>query len=458
VKRVLIILPNLDRGGTEAVVMEYFRHIDGMVFDFVVHGEAGFYEAEARSLGARIFRVPTRKQGFFKNIAAMRKIYKNYPDESARTENAPNHCDFSACGEARECIRGDVQNQSVADRLPIDCEKIAKIEEKYETVIICTEHAFAFIELFVAWISGVETRAAWSHFSDYQGASRLKRRAHFFARPFMRLFANKFLACTKDAGIWLFGKFFAKNLHKPQFHIINNAIDLRRAARPARGGSLGHAPAAEHSPEAETKSETRDTSDSSCRDVIRAAHGIPPDELVIVIAGRLTAVKNHEFALAVFAEILNNAARLFIIGGGELRGELEARVCELGLSERVIFTGAVDNIYEYYQASDVLILPSFHEGLPVVAVEAQASGLPVLLSDAITRDVKISDLAHYKALSDGAPAWAEKIVELTAELAFEKRIVPDLSDSGFDITREAVKFREIFTRDFPSDSEFSVRG
>lgn len=386
-KRILIILPNLDLGGMETVVMSYFRHIDRseIVFDFVVHGEAGFYEDEARSLGARIFCAPTRKQGLFKNLRAMRKIY-------AAKSVASDDVYFNA--------------RVVADghsRTPA---------EKYDTVIVCTEHAFAFIELFIAWISGVKTRAAWSLFSDYQGASRLRRRAHFFARPFMRLFTNLFLACTTDAGVWLFGKKFAKNLHKPQFHIINNASDLDIFS---------------------FSSETREK--------IRKTHGLE-SEFVIGIAGRLTRVKNHAFALEVFAKIPENAV-LLVVGDGELRGELEAKARELGIDGRVIFTGRVESVAEYFQALDLLLVPSFHEGLPLIAIEAQAASLPIIISDTITRDVKICGLAQFEKLD--AAAWAEKISQI--KNAPRERGPIDLKNSGYDIRNEAPRLQKILLKE-----------
>jgi glycosyltransferase involved in cell wall biosynthesis len=350
-KRVLFVLPNLDLGGTEIIVMNYFRNIGkNVVFDFVVHGESGYFEDEARALGAEIFRVPTRRQGFFKNIYAMKKIYANY--------------DF---------------------------------------IIVCTEHAFAFIELAVAWASGVKTRAVWSHFADYQGNSRIKRRAHFFARPFLRLFANLFFACTQDAARWLFGR-LSKNTRK-NFFIINNAIDLQKFC---------------FCPDA--------------REKIRKQH-LLGDKPTIGIVGRLTAVKNHAFALEIISQI---PSVLLIIGDGELRAELEDMS-----NERVIFTGAVENIHEYYSALDFLIVPSFHEGFSLVAIEAQAAGLPVLLSDKIPHEAKITALARTKNLKDGAQAWAQEIISVKNH----KRTAVDLTDSGFDIKTESKKFQEILSGD-----------
>jgi glycosyltransferase EpsF len=356
-KRILIVLPNLDLGGMETVVMNYFRNTDRkqLVFDFAVHGEKGFFEDEAIALGAKIHRAPTRSDSFFKNISAMRKIYREY--------------DFA---------------------------------------IVCTEHAFAFIELAAACLSGVKTRAAWSHFSDYQGRSRIKRQLHFFARPFLRLFTNLHFACTKDAGRWLFGNKFVKNLHKKNFHIINNAVDLNKFRF-----------------------------DPAVREKLRGELGIG-NKLAIGIIGRLVPVKNHVFALSVFEEILKTRdAVLLIIGDGELRAELEAKS-----NGHVIFTGAVGNINEYYQALDLLLVPSFHEGFPMIAIEAQAAGLSAVLSDTITRTVAVSDSASFLSLEAGAKAWANEILNLKHE-----RKTVDLSDSGYCIKKEAERVLCLITKE-----------
>jgi glycosyltransferase involved in cell wall biosynthesis len=312
-KRVLLILPGLDLGGTEVCVMNYLR--GGMPLDFVVQNRGGHFEEEARALGAEIFTVAPRTKGLRQNILAMRRLYK-------------------------------------ANR-------------QYDTVIVCTEHAFAFIEMLVAWWCGVKVRGAWSHFSDYTGGKGHKRRAHFLARPLLRLFANRWLACTRESGEWLFGSHGVK---LRSFHIIPNAIDPAAYA---------------------FDKDIR----LNLRNELRADEGT----LLLGIIGRLAPVKNHAFALEVFVRVLKRepAARLFIIGDGEEREALKKQSAALGITGSVTFTGAVENTRDWYCALDVVLLPSLHEGLPMVAVEAQAAGVPVLLSDTLSREVAITSLARY---------------------------------------------------------------
>ncbi|MCL2500596.1 MAG: glycosyltransferase [Defluviitaleaceae bacterium] len=359
--RILIVLPNLDHGGTEVTVMNYFR-ASGLPFDFAVHGEAGYFEPEAIAMGARIHRVPTRSQGLFKNIAAMRALYKKHPE--------------------------------------------------YKTVIVCTEHSFAFIELWVAWRCGVKIRAAWSHFSDYQGASRLKRYAHFVTRPLMRAFGNRFLACSESAGKWLFGKTI---LRKKNFHIVKNAIDLDK-----------------YNFNPETRRQMRD----------RLGLG---DHFTVGIVGRLAPVKNHAFALEVFARIAEKdaSARFLVIGVGILQHEIAARATHLGISDKTTFIGTADNIHDYYQAMDAFIAPSLHEGFCMVALEAQAAGLPVLLSEGVPREAAVCDLAQHMNLSEGAQAWADAILKIKGN----ERKVMDLYATGFHITDAAKDLKRRLTDD-----------
>ena len=355
-ERFLFIVPNLDLGGTEMVVMLYFRHLQ-LPIDFVVHGNEGYFEGQARNAGAKIYRVPTRKAGLWRNIRKMRQLYKQHPE--------------------------------------------------YQTVIICTEHSFAFIELAVAWFSGVRTRGAWSHFSDYQGASRLKRVLHFLTRPLMRVFGNFFLACSTEAGSWLFGK---KVLHDKRFHVVKNAIDVSRFT---------------FNPEARLKK--------------REALGLN-DHFVIGMVGRITAVKNHAFALSVFEKLQAlspTPTTLLIIGDGEEKDNLKTYA-----PENVIFTGAVNDPHHYYPAFDVLLLPSLHEGFPVVAVEGQAAGLPVIMSDTLSREVGISSLAQYVALKE--EAWVDAILAVQADTKRERpREEITLINEGYDIHVAVKGFRKL---------------
>lgn len=126
--------------------------------------------------------------------------------------------------------------------------------------------------------------------------------------------------------------------------------------------------------------------------------------------GRFNEQKNHLFLLEVFSEVVkyNERARLLLIGTGELELEIKKRAQELGVLEKIRFTGQRKDVNLLLQAMDVFVFPSKWEGLPVSVVEAQASGLRCLLSDSITREVKCSDLVDYLELD--RDIWVNAII------------------------------------------------
>lgn len=130
--------------------------------------------------------------------------------------------------------------------------------------------------------------------------------------------------------------------------------------------------------------------------------------------GRFHYAKNHEFLLNVFKEIslLDEKAILVLVGDGPRMQKIKALSEELEIKERVIFEGMKTNISDYYQAMDCFIYPSRYEGLPGTVVEAQASGLPVLMSDSICDEVAVTELISSLSLSDDPKKWAEKAVNL----------------------------------------------
>ncbi|MDO4432600.1 MAG: glycosyltransferase [Aerococcaceae bacterium] len=140
----------------------------------------------------------------------------------------------------------------------------------------------------------------------------------------------------------------------------------------------------------------------------RERYGIAKDAHVIGHIGRLTPIKNHEFTLqlAHLAKQSPQNIQFLITGAGELETALKQQVVAEQLESIVLFTGRVEPIADLYPALDVLILPSFREGLPTVVVESQAAGVPVVVSDTITHEVDLGvDMVEYCALADLETWW-----------------------------------------------------
>lgn len=147
---------------------------------------------------------------------------------------------------------------------------------------------------------------------------------------------------------------------------------------------------------------------------LRTELGIPPDSFVVGHVGRLTPQKNHHFLIRLFRELLlqQENAYLLLIGEGELRAEIEAQVNALNLSDRVIFTGLRSDVVQLMQsAMDCFCFPSIYEGLGLVAIEAQAAGLPCLLSEKVPPEaVVIPDLVQFFSLAQSPEQWAQALV------------------------------------------------
>ena len=128
-----------------------------------------------------------------------------------------------------------------------------------------------------------------------------------------------------------------------------------------------------------------------------------------------TVFYHIKFSIATFNHILNTEpnSTLLFIGDGELKTELEKEVISKGLSEKIKFLGARNDVYKWLSAIDCLLMPSFFEGLPFVLVEAQASGLPCLVSSTVSSDANITGLVEYMDLETDKQQWADKLIELS---------------------------------------------
>ena len=202
-----------------------------------------------------------------------------------------------------------------------------------------------------AWLEGVATRIA--HIRGVLVDDRNRRRLPLY-RALIRLSCNTWLACSREAGLHYYGR-------RP-FRIIPNAVDLDAF-------------------EADTTSAV----------TMRAALGIADDAMILGHVGRFSPEKNHAFLLILLQHIRSKgvSACLILVGDGPLMPSIAEQVAALGLESHVRILGVRRDIPAILRAMDVLLLPSFSEGMPNVVIEAQAAGLPTLITDTITRDVDL---------------------------------------------------------------------
>ena len=182
---------------------------------------------------------------------------------------------------------------------------------------------------------------------------------------------------------------------------------------------------------------------------LKQEFGLEPDAVVVGHVGRLEPQKNHEFLLHVAAEAVRAHARLrfVIVGEGRLEDSLRAQAENLGLRGRVIFAGRRDDVPQLMTGLfSALILPSLHEGLPVAALEGQAAGLPILLSDRIsTETAAVPDIVRHLPLEAGAAAWARVLLNTVKEERYPiGRACRVLAERGFSVEKSARKLYQTY--------------
>ncbi|WP_419958031.1 glycosyltransferase family 1 protein [Psychrobacillus psychrotolerans] len=359
--RVLHVLGRLDRGGAETMVMNLYRKIDRtqIQFDFIIHTkEKCDYNDEIMALGGRIYSVPqyTGKNHFY-YIKEWNKFLKEHPEY--------------------KIIHGHVRST-------------------------------ATIYLHVAKKMGLITISHSHSTSSGFGISAIVKRILQYP---IRYFANYLFACSKSAGIWLFGKRACK---KDNFIVLNNAIDAQKFV---------------------INKETRIK--------LREKYSIE-ENLVIGHVGRFTAAKNHDFLIEIFKEVYikNNNAVLLLVGDGELREEIEEKIIKLGLSHNVIFTGVTSDIPQILQAIDIFVFPSFYEGLGIAVIEAQAAGLPCIVSNTVPEEVYLTENINVVSLDDSTNTWANEIIKYSAGYV-RKNTLNQIKSNGYDI-ETTTKFLQDF--------------
>lgn len=225
---------------------------------------------------------------------------------------------------------------------------------------------------------------------------RVKLLLHRIGRALWLRYATKTLACSSAAAGFLFGR--------DADEIIKNGIETDKFA---------------FSPES--------------RGVLRDSLGIG-DAPLIGCVGRLSSEKNQAFLLRAFAVVLESKpnARLILIGDGPDGGALRDLSKGLGISDSVIFYGSSTDVPALMSAMDLFVFPSICEGLGIVAIEAQASGLPILCSSAVPRDVAVTELAEFAELDLGAEHWAGRICDMIDRLPQRTSRAAYVRLAGFD--------------------------
>lgn len=174
------------------------------------------------------------------------------------------------------------------------------------------------------------------------------------------------------------------------------------------------------------------------------------NKLVIGNVGRFHFQKNHEFLIRIFAEIhkRNKQSVLLLVGQGELEADIREQVRRLHLEEHVSFLGLRNDVSDLMSAMDVFLFPSVFEGLGIVAIEAQASGLPCIVSTEVPQDAKVTDRIKFIPLSLSAEEWAKEVLACDSLQNSDRlEVNQKLLNSNFNIEKEAKFIQSFFQED-----------
>lgn len=275
-------------------------------------------------------------------------------------------------------IKGGLKN---SERAFLNFYKMVKPDIlHYNTTELST-----LLHILYAKKSGIDIRIVHAHNSTSSKEKNIIRKVECIVnRHLVHSVATHLFACSELAGKWMFSR---------DFQIIPNAISLDKFCYSCQKRR-------------------------SMRELLNLK-----DSFTIVHSGKLSDVKNQTFLLDIFFEVVNNRpnSKLILLGEGEKRSEIENKISNLGLKEKVLIPGSVNNVEDYLCAGDIFIFPSKSEGFGISLLEAQASGLPCIASkNVIPKEVNVSGEIEFLSLNKSAKYWAKHVLNSTIHSDFDR--------------------------------------
>ena len=272
------------------------------------------------------------------------------------------------------------------------CNEILSAK-KYDIVHDNTLH-ISIPMMFCAKKKNIPVRILHSH-NTKMGETSQKELRNKILLPVLRSLATDYAACSQLAGEAMFGK--------RKFTVIPNVIQTKKYRF-----------------------------DPAVRERVRQDMNVQ-DKLIVGTVGRLAEQKNPFFAVDVFTHLLKDLpdAEYWWIGSGPLQEQVKDYVEEKSLSDRVKLLGSRNDVLELYQGMDAFFLPSLFEGLPLTGVEAQAMGLPMVVSDTVTKEMVYTDLVDYVNLSESINVWVKRLKKALSRKVDRKIYSGKLKQSVF---------------------------
>ena len=299
----------------------------------------------------------------------------------------------------------------------VNLRRIVK-KGKYDCVMRVSQHSLSTLELIAARFGGATTLIFRSSNSG-TGGGKINSLLHNIFKFLPKIIPTIKIAPSTEAAEFMFGRDCIK---RGKVHIIRNAIDVEQFAF-----------------------------NNNQRNLIRKELNIE-NKFVVGHVGRFNSQKNHAFLIDIFKEIYkdNPDSVLLLVGKGELESIIRQKIDLLGLKNNVIFTGVRSDIPQIMMAMDVFIFPSFYEGMPNTVIEAQATGLPCVISDTITKEVKITESVKFLSLKQTSVEWAT-LAQKSIKGLERGETKGEFSKYGYDIEQESKRFINlIFNKDLVS--------
>lgn len=356
-KRVLHIQMTKSMGGIATVQKNLHTYIDRekYSFDFVTTYSDSALIPYAESLGARVFVLPPQKTVILYCIALYKLLKKENYDII--------HIHKNSTANPMACI---VAKLAGAKKIIMHSHNTGAISGKYADI------------------------------------------SHYIFRPLIRRIADKKVACSHEAGEWMF-----KN--DSDVNVIYNGIDIEK-----------------YSFNPQIREDVREKISLS-------------DKFVIGHVGNFILQKNHRFMIDVLERLIRIRPEtvLLFIGRGPLMEDIKQYAESKNVSEHVRFMGTRDDVAQLYQAMDVFLFPSSYEGFGIAAVEAQSAGVPCVFSDVIIKDIIVIEKAVSLSLKTSVDEWAKTIIEISKEPQREENSIK-MINSKFSAKQMAREMEKIY--------------
>lgn len=282
-------------------------------------------------------------------------------------------------------------------------------EGNYESVLRISQNSMSSLDLLAAKFGGAKLTSFRSSNSNTCGgtASAL---VHCLGKALINRVADVKIAPSTKAGVFMFGR---RAFERGEVALLKNAVDVDEYSFNAAN-----------------------------RNMIRKELGIQGDALVIGHIGRMTAQKNHLFLIDMFMSIHEAFPNSYLVlaGKGELENDISRRICDLGIADFVRMVGVRSDVPALLSSFDVFVLPSLFEGMPNVVIEAQANGLPCVISHTITGEANVSGMVSYLPI-DSPDDWVGPVVERARAGRYDGSV--SLRLNGYDINEEVKNFVEL---------------